>query len=189
VVVCDGLGSRWGKLFGVVVGAALVPMGQGAGPEGWRLGSNSGEPPGRLRARQHRRRGTSSRPGHSGSKFVEGAVHTCRRTRPSHQPSYPWCAQASTCTGCLRPEQRQGASTLVRATTVKRASGTTMMLGRLRSRGAAAPPMLGRLRSRGAAAPPEFVVKPSASPRAGIFVEGAKPKRSCTGCTASVSGR
>jgi hypothetical protein len=28
-------------------------------------------------------------------------------------------------------------------------------------------------------------VKPSASPRAGIFVQGAKPKRSCTGRTAS----
>jgi hypothetical protein len=80
-------------------------MGQGAGPEGWRLGSDSGEPPRRRRARHHRRRGTSSRPGHSGSIFVEGADHTCRRTRPSHQPSYPWCAQPSTCMGCLRPEQ------------------------------------------------------------------------------------
>jgi hypothetical protein len=29
------------------------------------------------------------------------------------------------------------------------------------------------------------VVKSSASPRAGIFVEGAEPKRSCTGRTAS----
>jgi hypothetical protein len=28
-------------------------------------------------------------------------------------------------------------------------------------------------------------VKPIAAPRAGIFVQGAKPKRSCTGCTAS----
>ena len=28
-------------------------------------------------------------------------------------------------------------------------------------------------------------MKPIASPRAGIFVEGAKPKRRCTGCTAS----
>jgi hypothetical protein len=29
------------------------------------------------------------------------------------------------------------------------------------------------------------VVKPSASPRAGIFVEGEEPQRSCTGRTAS----
>jgi hypothetical protein len=29
------------------------------------------------------------------------------------------------------------------------------------------------------------VVKPIAAPRAGIFVEGAKPKRRCTGRTAS----
>jgi hypothetical protein len=29
------------------------------------------------------------------------------------------------------------------------------------------------------------VVKPSAAPRAGIFGEGAKPKRCCTGRTAS----
>jgi hypothetical protein len=47
-------------------------MGQGAGPEGWRLGSDSGEPPRRRLARHHRRRGTSSRPGHSASKFGLG---------------------------------------------------------------------------------------------------------------------
>jgi hypothetical protein len=64
-------------------------MGQGAGPEGWRLGSDSGEPPRRRPARHHRRRGTSRRPGHSGSKFVEGTDHTCRRTRQATNPPPP----------------------------------------------------------------------------------------------------
>jgi hypothetical protein len=94
-----------------LVGMFWIPMWQGAGPEGWRLGSDSGEPPRRRRARGHPRGGTCSRPGHSESIFIEEADHTCRRTRPSHQPSSPSCAQATTCTDCLRPDQRKGAST------------------------------------------------------------------------------
>jgi hypothetical protein len=137
-----------------------VPMGQGAGSEGWRLGSDSGEPPRRSRARRQRRRGTSSRPGHGASKFVEGTDHTCRRTRPSHQPSYPWCAQPSTCTGRLRPDQRDShagmgreASRRLSRSRFPRGPGPSDH-GRLRSRGAAGAPMLGALVARRVAGAP-----------------------------------
>jgi hypothetical protein len=69
---CSWLSSFRTNELEILVGRFGIPMGQGAGPEGWRLGSDSGEPPRRRPARHHRRRGTSRRPGHSGSKFGLG---------------------------------------------------------------------------------------------------------------------